>query len=235
MIMGVAVKIAGMALGASTASAAVDGGIAMAAGPYDPRSIGVGVTEVAVVVMDGAYPITNVAVDAKRGIGNGCRMIMAVSWRIRTWYSGEEVGTMADDTGRIWCDRNNQRTIDGVLQARRCGVAIAALVFVDGHWVVGWMATYAERRVTDMVESCSRVVDVQVSARRGLVLMAVQAVDDGLVGIGDDLSDCGAGCCYRIDVPGGVVTRGAVDVQSKDLCKVSKGMAVGAGLRVCLT
>lgn len=232
--MGVAVKIGSMTISTSAASAAVDGGIAMAADPHDPRTVCVGVTEIAAIVVDDTYPVTDVAVNTQRGISNSCRVVMSMARRIGTWGSGEEVGPVADDTVRVRSDGHNQWPIDWILQARGGGVTIAAFVLVDGHWVIGRMTTDAKCGVADVVESCCRVVNVEMCAWCSLVLMAVQAVDNRLVGIGNDLTDCGAGCCYWVDVTSGVMAGGAVDMQGEDFSKVGNSVAVGAGLRIRL-
>lgn len=71
------------------------------------------------------------------------------------------------------------------------------------------------------------MVNVEMGAGSHLVLMAVEAIDSGLVGIGDDRSYRGASRLARIDVAGGVVAGGtAPEVEAQDLGKSVDCVAV---------
>jgi len=114
-------------------------------------------------------------------------------------------------------------------------VAIAALVVVDGHRIIGLMATDTERSVEDIAKTGGRVVDMEMGVRRRLVPMAGEAVDCGLVGVGDNHLHRGADWRRRVDVTGGVVTGAATtEMGGQDVRPVEDRVTVGAGLRVCL-
>lgn len=82
MVMGVAIKIAGMTLGAGAASAAVNGGITMAVRANNPGAVSTCVTVGAGVFMDNANRITTVAIGAEEGVGQRRRMAVGVSAKV---------------------------------------------------------------------------------------------------------------------------------------------------------
>ena len=114
-------------------------------------------------------------------------------------------------------------------------MAVAALIGVHSHWVVSWVAADTERGVKDVAKSSSRVINVEVCLRRGLVHMAVQAVDWSLISVLNNHFNCGTRGCERVDVAGGIMTGGAAsEVGGEDVRPAQYRVTVGAGLRVCL-
>ena len=68
-------------------------------------------------------------------------------------------------------------------------MAVAALVGMDRHRGIGWMAADTEGGVEDVAQG--GVVDVVGMGGRGLlVVMAVEAVYRGVVGVFDDILHC---------------------------------------------
>lgn len=69
----------------------------------------------ALVQMNRTHGIAAMAVDAERGDGNGCAVVMAMARWVGAWGGGEKVSAVADDTLRVWCDSNNQWSVKWVL------------------------------------------------------------------------------------------------------------------------
>ena len=114
-------------------------------------------------------------------------------------------------------------------------MAVAALIIVYRHWVIGGMTAHTERIVKDMAKTGTRVVDMEMNGRRRLVKVAVQAVDISVIGVVDDHLHRGAGGCRRVDVAAGVVAGDATTkMGGQDIGPVLYRVAVGAKLRVGL-
>ena len=115
-------------------------------------------------------------------------------------------------------------------------MAVATLVGVNRHRVVGWMATNTERGVEDMAKTGGRVVDAEMGARILLILMAVQAVNRGVIGIHNHHLHSSPGWSYRVDVPAGIMTGATpTKVGGQDICKGSNRVTVRARLAIGLT
>jgi len=56
-------------------------------------------------------------------------------------------------------------------------VAIAALIGMNGYRVIGQMTVDTERGVEDMAITGSRVIDMEMSRRRLLIPVTIEAVD----------------------------------------------------------
>ena len=87
------VEIASMAIGASTPIATIDRGIAVAVCPNFPGAIDIGMAEEATVFVDDGDRVTDVAVDAEGGAGDGRRVVMAMAGG-----QSEIVDTVTTDT-----------------------------------------------------------------------------------------------------------------------------------------
>ena len=88
-------------------------------------------------------------------------------------------------------------------------MAIAALVRVYCHRVIGRMTADTERGVEDIAKTGGRVIDMEMGVRRRFIPMTGQTVHHGMVGVVDDHQHRGAGWCGWVDVTGGVVAGGA--------------------------
>jgi len=86
------------------------------------------------------------------------------------------IGPVTAGTLRIWGDSDNPRAVDWIMEERWRGVAVAAPIGVNRHWVIGSMAANTKRGIQDMPKTAGRVVDMQVGSRGSLILMAGQAV-----------------------------------------------------------
>lgn len=78
-------------------------------------------------------------------------MVVPVAWWVGARSYGKEVGSVADDTGGVGCDCHYLGPVGRVLQQWRIGVAVAALVFMNGHRVVSRMTANAEGCIANMV------------------------------------------------------------------------------------
>lgn len=150
--------------------------------------------------------------------------------------SGKVVCAVTLDAVGVRGDRYHPRTIERILQQWWCCVAVAALVAVDCHRIVGTMTADTERGVEDVSKACGRVVDVQMGGGCLLVPMAVQAGHRALVGVFNDHLHRDAGGGSWVDIAGGVVAFDAAAsfMDGQDFAEVADCMTVTAWLIVRL-
>jgi len=239
MVMFMAVEVAGVALSAGAAGAAIDRGVAVAVSANDPGAVDTGVAGETFVLMDNVDRVTDVAGDTEGGVGNLRRVVMPVPWR--GWVVigigiGEVVGPVATDTLGIRGDGDNPWPVDRILQGRRRGVAVTALTVMHRHRVVGRVTADTEGGVQNMAQAGGGVIDMEMGSRRLFVQMTVEAIHFALVGIGDNIRYLGAGWRLWIDVTAGVVTLDATAslMDGEDLREIANKMAIGTGLVVGL-
>lgn len=88
-------------------------------------------------------------------------------------------------------------------------MTVTASVGVDGHGVTCGMAADTKRGVQDMTKTSGSMIDMEMGAGRGFILVAIETVNRSLVGIGNNH---GHGCArwHRwVDISGGIMTGGA--------------------------
>lgn len=107
--------------------------------------------------MDNADRIAGMTVVTEGGGGNGAAMIVAMAGIIgRQDFClgiGEVIGAVTAKTVLVFGDDFDPWPIERVLQGRRRGVAIAALVTVHRHRGIGGMTADTERGVEDMAQA----------------------------------------------------------------------------------
>lgn len=86
--MVMACKVARMTIDTSAAVAAINRGVTIAVGAYDPGAISTGVTEEATIVVDSADCIAGVTTNTERCRGHSRGVVMSMA-------GGEEAGTVA--------------------------------------------------------------------------------------------------------------------------------------------
>lgn len=153
----VGIEVGGMAFEAITTRTAVDRGIAVAVCTNNQQAVGAGMAGEAGAFVDGADRIAGVAAAAEGGCPDGSVMVMAMAWVITRQDLGLGIGeVIAAVTAKavlVLGDGFCPSPIDRILQGRRGGVAIAALVAVHRHRIIGGMAADAEGRVEDMAQA----------------------------------------------------------------------------------
>lgn len=224
VVMIVGIEIPEMTGGAFAAVAVVDGGIAIAVDPCDQNAVGTGMTVEARIVVHHTNDISRVTGNTKGSGSNSRRVIM-------TMRSSEIVNTVTLNTCRIRGNSNRPWPTGWILQTWRRSVAVAALIGVDSHRVIGRMTADTEPSIKDVTEAfrCSSMINVEMSGWRLLVQMTTQAVYCALIGVFDDhlhRSACWGGW---IDVAVGVMALKAATgfMDSQDFSKGANRMAVG--------
>lgn len=156
--------------------------------------------------------------------------------------SGEIIGPMALDTGRIWGDGHDLGPVARILQDRRDGadVAITALIGMNGHRVIGLMTTNTKRGVKDMAQARRRpMIDADMGQRRFLVQMTAEAEHRGLVGVGDDHLHCSVSGRKHVDITTGVMASDAavspIGMGGQNIIPTHDRMTGRARLRIGLT
>lgn len=141
VIMGMGIKVRGMAGGARAAIAAVDCGIAMAVDAEDPGAVFGGMAEGTAVLVDSSNSVAGMAGNAKGCVGDRRGMAVGVCGEV----GGMTTGAASSLDGR------DMLAVHRISQGWGAGVTEVAIVQVNGHWVVGWVAgTDAGRGVGDM-------------------------------------------------------------------------------------
>lgn len=229
VIMVVVVEVAAMTIGTRPTVATVDCRITVAVGADCQGAGDIGVAEETAVFVDDADWIANVTIDAKGGCRDGCCVVMAMR-------AGEVIDAMALDASGVWRDSDSAWSVEWILQVWRCGVAVAALVGMDSHWVVCRVAANTEGGVEDVGQAACRVINGEMGSRGLFVHVAVQTLNCRLIGVGDHHRHCDAGGCNGVDVTVGVMALDTAPglVDGQDFGKSTDRMAVGTGLRISL-
>jgi hypothetical protein len=142
-------EIASMTISTSAALTIINGGIAVAVYPDDQGPIDTGVAMEAVVLVDGADGIAQVASNAEGGVGYRRQVVMTMA----PGAPGEIVRAVTSGAICIRRDGVNPWPVAGQLEHRgRDGtdMTIATLIGMDRHRVVGRMTANTERGVEDM-------------------------------------------------------------------------------------
>lgn len=220
VVMGVVAEVTRMAGGAGATLAEVDCGVAMATRANDPGAVFRGMTEHAVVVVDGADHIARMAADTERSGENRGRVAVGMF---------SEIGRVAGGA-RAFGDHGNMIFVVWISQGWE-GVTEAAGVQVYSHRVIGRVAgPDAGRGVGDQVQGGLAVDKDGGMIRIAMLACPVMAGEAaGRIGAGgDDLLNGNAGGGSRVS--GFIVTQGAgVLMEVKDtgpgICRAQLGVA----------
>lgn len=188
----VAGEVVAVAVNAGAARATANGSVTVTIGPNNAGAGDVGVAGEAVIVMDRNDGVTAMAIHTEGTTGNSQVIVTMAA----EGGPGKIIGAMALDTGRIFGDGDDPWSVAVcILQYCRIDsdVTVAALLGMDGHRVVGGMAANTEGGVEDMAQARGGAVINSAMRQRGLsVYMTAEAVDRGLIGIGNDHLDRGS-------------------------------------------